>query len=145
MLVCGIIAYNPQWSSCIFILCYTHLKLALLLHYTATAKYILQALYKHYSSTKSVGANSVFLEICGCSCTHSTHANQVLVEHTCFPFPSFITIAILSDLRSLLDFLNVGKWIRKVNFWNVAIKFLFVKMTKVGFTYLIWQDEVNWQ
>ena len=41
MLVCVINAFSPQWCSCIFTLCYTHLKSALLLHKTATAKYIL--------------------------------------------------------------------------------------------------------
>ena len=32
VLVCGINASTSQWYGCIFILCYTHLKLALLLH-----------------------------------------------------------------------------------------------------------------
>ena len=32
MLVCGINASNSQWCGWIFILCYTHRKLALLLH-----------------------------------------------------------------------------------------------------------------
>ena len=41
VLVCGIDAFSPQWCGSIFIWCYTHLKLALLLHKTATAKYIL--------------------------------------------------------------------------------------------------------
>ena len=31
-MVCGINAFSSQWCGCIFILCYTHLKLALLLH-----------------------------------------------------------------------------------------------------------------
>ena len=32
VLVCGINAFSSQWCGCIFILCYTHLNLALLLH-----------------------------------------------------------------------------------------------------------------
>ena len=43
VLMCGINAFSPQWCSCIFTLCYTHLKSALLLHKTATAKYILHS------------------------------------------------------------------------------------------------------
>ena len=35
VLMCGIDAWGAQWRSCIFILCYTYLKLALLLHKTA--------------------------------------------------------------------------------------------------------------
>ena len=35
VLTCGINALGAQWRSCIFILCYTYLKLALLLHKTA--------------------------------------------------------------------------------------------------------------
>ena len=42
VLLCGIDASSPQWCDSVFIWCYTHLKLALLLHKTATAKYILQ-------------------------------------------------------------------------------------------------------
>ena len=43
VLMCGIDAFSPQWCGSIFIWCYTHLKLALLLHKTATAKYILHS------------------------------------------------------------------------------------------------------
>ena len=43
VLVGGIDAFSPLWSGCIFVLCYTHMKLALLLHKTATAKYILHS------------------------------------------------------------------------------------------------------
>ena len=43
VLVCGIDAFSPQWCGSIFTWCYTHLKLALLLHKTATAKYILHS------------------------------------------------------------------------------------------------------
>ena len=32
VLLCGIYASSSQWCGCIFILCHTHLKLALLLH-----------------------------------------------------------------------------------------------------------------
>ena len=32
VLVCGVNASGSQWCGCIFILCYTHLKLALLFH-----------------------------------------------------------------------------------------------------------------
>ena len=39
--MCGIDAFSPQWYGSIFIWCYTYLKLALLLHKAATAKYIL--------------------------------------------------------------------------------------------------------
>ena len=35
VLVCGIDAFSPQWCGSIFMWCYTHLKLALLLHKTA--------------------------------------------------------------------------------------------------------------
>ena len=41
VLVSGINAFSPQWCGCIFVLCYTHMKLALLLHKTATTKIIL--------------------------------------------------------------------------------------------------------
>ena len=43
VLMCGIDASSPQWCSCIFMICYTHLNLAILLHKTATAKYILHS------------------------------------------------------------------------------------------------------
>ena len=34
VLVCGMNAFSPKWCGYIFTLCYTHLKLALLLHKT---------------------------------------------------------------------------------------------------------------
>ena len=43
MLVSGVDAFSPLWCGYIFVLCYTHLKLALLHHKTATAKYILHS------------------------------------------------------------------------------------------------------
>ena len=36
---------------------------------------------KNQISSKSVGAKSVFLKICGCSCTHCTHTTEVLGKH----------------------------------------------------------------
>ena len=41
VLVCGINAFSSQWCGCIFILCYTHLKLALLLHKTAIVNFLM--------------------------------------------------------------------------------------------------------
>ena len=43
VLMCGINASSPQWQGCIFIKYYNHMTLALLLHKTATAKYILHS------------------------------------------------------------------------------------------------------
>ena len=41
VLVCGIDAYSFQFHGCIFMLCYTHLNLALLLHKTVLVTFLL--------------------------------------------------------------------------------------------------------
>ena len=41
VLMCGIVAYGAHWHGYIFILCYTHLKLALLLHKTKPVTFLL--------------------------------------------------------------------------------------------------------
>ena len=41
VLMCGINAFSPQWCGCIFILYYSHLNSALLLHKTVLVTYLL--------------------------------------------------------------------------------------------------------
>ena len=41
VLVCGVDAPSPQWCGCIFMLCYTHLTLALLIHKTLLLIFLL--------------------------------------------------------------------------------------------------------